>query len=235
MPFKNRPVLALVPARGGSKGVPKKNLRLIKGKPLFAYTIEAATESAFVDTAYISSDDDEILKLGLAMGAQALRRPDAAATDTATADDVVSHFISQLPQALVSEDPYLVYLQPTSPLRTAAHIDNAFKEMASKGGDIAMSVVRLNKTPYKAFSLDKTGLLESIFGEKYANANRQDLPVAYYPNGAIYIFRLSEFIKRGHFPSDGSVPFVMAEAESLDIDSEEDLAILEQRLGDANG
>ena len=215
--------------------MPKKNLRLVKGKPLFAYTIEAAADSTVVDMAYLSSDDDEILKLGLAMGAHVLKRPDQAATDTATADDVVSHFIGQLPHELVNEDPYLVYLQPTSPLRTSAHIDNAFKEMASKDGNMVMSVVKLDKTPYKAFSLDSTGLLKSIFSEKHSNANRQDLPVVYYPNGAIYIFQLSEFIKRGYFPSDGSVPFVMAEAESLDIDSEEDILIFEQRLGHANG
>jgi CMP-N-acetylneuraminic acid synthetase len=233
--FKHRPVLALVPARGGSKGALKKNIRLIKGKPLVAYTIEAAIESSFVDKIYVSSDDEEILKIGTALGVEALRRPDIAATDTATADDVVSHFISSLPATLVDENPYVVYLQPTSPLRTAVHIDNAFKEIEAKAGEMAISVVQLSKTPFKAFTLGKEGLLELIFGDKFANANRQDLPLAYYPNGAIYIFPMAEFIKKGRFPSNGSVPFIMPETESLDIDSEEDIALLDKLWSDTNG
>ena len=118
MAFDNHPVLALIPARGGSKGVPRKNLRLVKGKPLLAYTLEAAKNSSNVDTTYLSSDDTEILKVGESLGIQSILRPWQSSSDNATADDVVNHFLSILSQEMVSLDPYIVYLQPTSPLRT---------------------------------------------------------------------------------------------------------------------
>lgn len=228
MTYKNRQVLALVPARGGSKGVPRKNLRVIKGKPLIAHTIQAASESAVVDRVYVSSDDDEILRISRDLGAETLKRPVAAASDTATATSVVLDFISQLPPSLVEEDPFVVYLQPTSPLRASSHIDGAFCKMDAAKGSISLSVVPLKRSPYKSFTLTETGLLQSLFDETLSNTNRQALPVTYYPNGAIYIFPLSEFLKKGGFPSNGSVPFIMSEKESIDIDTEDDIAMIEK-------
>ena len=222
--FNNRAVLALVPARGGSKGIPRKNVCIVNGKPLVMHTLEAALHSKFIDDVYLSSDDSEILDIGTATGVHALRRPDAAASDTATADDVVTHFIGSIPRDIVTSNPYIIYLQPTSPLRTAVHIDAAFIEMEIRKSDLLISVMRLNKSPYKAFSLDKDGRLLSLFGERYSTTNRQDLPETYYPNGAIYIFPLEEYVKRGHFPSEGSAPFVMSDGESIDIDTEADLS-----------
>lgn len=227
MTFDNRPVLALVPARGGSKGVPGKNLRVIKGKPLLIHTVQAALESEVVDAVYVSSDDAEILALSRLNGAVALTRPAAAASDTATATSVVLDFISQLPPKLVEEDPFIVYLQPTSPLRTGAHIDGAFINMAARKGSTSLSVVPLRQSPYKTFLLTEDGLLQSLFEETLSNANRQALPETYYPNGALYIFPLTDFMKTGGFPSNGSVPFIMSEKESIDIDSEDDIALLE--------
>ncbi|MFH2139882.1 MAG: acylneuraminate cytidylyltransferase family protein [Pseudomonadota bacterium] len=227
MTFDNRPVVALVPARSGSKGVPGKNLRVIKGKPLLKYTVQAALESEVVDTVYVSSDDVEILALSRLAGAVALRRPAAAASDTATATLVVLDFIGQLPLKLVEEDPFIVYLQPTSPLRTGAHIDRAFSNMADRKGSASLSVVPLRRSPYKSFSLTEEGMLQSLFEEALSNSNRQDLPETYYPNGALYIFQLTDFMKTGGFPSNGSVPFIMSEKESIDIDIEDDIALLE--------
>lgn len=228
MTFVNRQVFALIPARGGSKGIPRKNLRIVRNNPLVCHTINAALESDVVDSVYLSSDDEEILKLGFAMGADVLKRSALAASDTATASQVVLDFIDQLPQDIVEADPFIVYLQPTSPLRTATHIDKAFAEMKSKNSLMCLSVVPLKKSPYKSFMLTNEGFLLSLFDETLSNANRQALPVTYYPNGAIYIFPISEFIKKGGFPSNGSVPFVMSEQESIDIDSEEDIVMLEK-------
>lgn len=228
MTFKNRQVLALVPARGGSKGIPRKNLRLVRGKPLIEHTIQAAIESKVVDRVYVSSDDDEILRISSDMGAEPLKRPDAAASDTATATSVVLDFISQLPPSLMAADPYIVYLQPTSPLRTSSHIDGAFCKMDAENVSISLSVVQLKRLPYKSFKLTEDGLLQSLFDESLSNANRQALPVTYYPNGALYIFPLSEFLVKGGFPSNGSVPFVMSENDSIDIDTEDDIAMSER-------
>lgn len=228
MTFRQRQVLALVPARGGSKGVPRKNLRNLKGKPLMAHTIEAALQSSRVDRVYVSSDDEEILAAAGGFGARPLKRDHALATDTATAAEVVGDFLRRLPDDLAGADPFIVYLQPTSPLRTARHIDEAFDAMAALGGTMGMSVVPLKRTPFKSFKLSGAGLLESLFDEKLSNANRQSLPAAYYPNGAIYIFPASEFAARGGFPSNGSVPYVMSEGDSIDIDTEEDFAMVER-------
>ena len=228
MTFKQKQVLALIPARGGSKGVPKKNLRTIRGKPLVAYTIEAAVGSVFIDRVYVSSDDDEIMKIARAMGVDSLKRSNVAASDAATANMVVFDFISQLPQSEVIDDPIIVYLQPTSPLRTASHIDGAFFAMELAKVLQCISVVELKKSPYKSFVISNESVLKSLFDEDFTSANRQTLPTAYYPNGAIYIFLLSEFIKNGNFPSNGSFPFIMTENESIDIDTEDDFVMMEK-------
>lgn len=235
MAFQNHSVFALVPARGCSKGVPGKNLRNVKGRPLLEYTLDAASGSSFIDCTYVSSDDARILEVGRRMGAKTIVRPALAASDTATANEVVAHFLLNLEAQDLVEDPYIIYLQPTSPLRTSVHIDDAFMLMESRKENIVVSVVELEKTPYKSFTMNERGLLRAIFSERMSSSNRQTLPVAYYPNGAIYIFLISEFVKRGNFPCDDGVPFEMNERDSLDIDSEEDFAILDSIMENYDG
>lgn len=228
MTFKQIPVIALIPARGGSKGVPRKNLRMAGGRPLISYTIDAALKSKFIDRVYVSSEDDEILDVASTLGVCPLRRSDSAARDTSSANMVVLDFIDRLTTAEIEIDPFIIYLQPTSPLRTALHIDNAFLQMEDHDNYRLISVVELKKSPYKTFILSKGGVLEALFDESITNANRQSLPEAYYPNGAIYIFKVSDFLKNKNFPSNGSLPFIMTERESIDIDTEEDLIMLEK-------
>lgn len=235
MTLAGKTVIALVPARGGSKGVPRKNLRVIAGKPLLAYTIKAALGAKQVDRVYLSSDDDEILAVGHSMKVEIIRRPLPYASDTASALDVVQHFITLLPEELKATDPYIVYLQPTSPLRSARHIEDALAQMETMRLHTMVSVIELSKSPYKSFALDAHGCLQSLFDEKLSNARRQDLPKAYLPNGAIYAFRLYDFLNRGGFPSNGSLPYVMSEEDSVDVDTEEDILRLEQYLGDRYG
>lgn len=231
----SRPVLALIPARGGSKGVPRKNMRMISGKPLVEYTLQAAFDSNCITAIYVSSDDDEILMHGQAFGAIAVRRPAEYATDAASASDVLKHFLDVLPTELIQQDPYLLYLQPTSPLRTGLHIDAALKMIADRGVHTLLSVVELAKSPFKAFTLDPGGNLQSLFDERLSNASRQELPKTYMPNGAIYVFRVSDFRHRGGFPSNGSIPYLMSDAASLDIDTEQDILQLERILKERNG
>jgi CMP-N,N'-diacetyllegionaminic acid synthase len=228
--FRDRAVVALIPARGGSKGVLRKNLRALCGKPLFLHTVEAALRSRVIDEVHVSSDDEEILALAVASGAAAVRRPMEAASDTATAADVVVTFAAQLPASTLARDPILVYLQPTSPLRTHAHIDGAFATLEAAAASHGMSVVELKRTPYKSFVLDSAGRLKSLFAEEVSNANRQSLPPAFQANGAIYIFPLSQFMGRRQFPSNGGVPFFMSEAESVDIDTDADFLAAETLL-----
>ncbi len=227
-----RLVISLIPARGGSKGVPGKNMRRIAGNPLISFSILAAQQSNHINYVYVSSDNLDILRHAQAMGVIGILRPDEFATDTASAVGVVEHFIGTLPNELLQEDPYIVYLQPTSPLRTARHIDEAIEQMLSLNAQSLMSVSETEKSPFKMFTLDAKGCLQSLFDEKLSNARRQDLPAVFAPNGAVYVFRVSEFKARGGFPSNGCMPYIMNAHDSLDIDTEDDIRRLEMILGD---
>lgn len=226
-------MLALVPARAGSKGVRGKNFRSVGGRPLIYYTLRAALDARDIDEVFVTSDDQAILAYALEQGANPVERPERFATDTASAVDVVNHFIATLPADLLQQNPYIVYLQPTSPLRSATHIDTATALMGRMQLHTLISVVELEQSPYKSFLVSPDGLLQSLFDERLSNARRQDLPKTYLPNGAIYIYRVSDFIERSGFPSNGSIPFIMKQNDSLDIDSEEDMQnlahILESR------
>ncbi len=216
-------VIGLIPARGGSKGVPGKNMRRIAGRPLIDFSILAALQSKHINGVYVSSDDPAILRHSQAMGAIGIVRPDEFATDTASAVGVVEHFVGTLSNILIKEDPYIVYLQPTSPIRTARHIDDALEQMWAASAQSLISVSKSESSPFKMFTLNAKGRLYSLFDEKLSNSRRQDLPDVFSPNGAIYVFRVSEFKARGGFPSNGSLPFVMRSNDSLDIDTEDDI------------
>jgi CMP-N-acetylneuraminic acid synthetase len=223
--------IGLIPARGGSKGVPGKNMRKIAGSPLIDFSILAALQSNYIDSVYVSSDDQAILQHAQIMGATGIVRPGEFAADTTSAVEVVAHFIGALSNTVLQEDPYIVYLQPTSPFRMAHHIDDAFEQMQSANAQSLISVSEVEKSPFKMFSLDSKGRLQSLFDEKLSNARRQDLPTVFAPNGAIYVFRVSEFKARGGFPSNGSIPFVMNATDSLDIDTEDDIRRAEMIFG----
>lgn len=224
-------VLALIPARGGSKGVSNKNMRPITGKPMLEYTIVAAQKSRWINTIYISSDDPAALCLGRKLGIETIIRPAELASDTTSSVDVVRHFIDQVPTLAISKDIYIIYLQPTSPLRNEVHIDNAFELLREHDVRSLVSVVELDISPYKTFTITNEGRLQSLFDEQLSNTRRQDLPKTYLPNGAIYIFTINDFLRCGGFPSNGGVPFVMSNTESLDVDTEADILLAEKVLG----
>jgi CMP-N,N'-diacetyllegionaminic acid synthase len=230
-----RPVIALIPARGGSKGLTRKNLAMLAGKPLIAHTIYAARSAALVDETWVSSDDGEILAVAARHGALTLTRPSALADDDASAIDVVQHFIASLPEGLRRSDALILYLQPTSPLRNATHIDAALRAMSSAGAETMLSVVEADKPPQKAFRLNEDGRLISLFDERLSNSRRQDLPRSYFPNGAIYAFPISAFELRRGFPSNGSLPFIMSADHSIDIDNADDLLRARNALGVHHG
>lgn len=228
-------VIAVIPARGGSKGIPRKNLTNLAGKPLIAHTIFAAQKALLVDAIWVSSDDKDILNLSASLGAKTLSRPDKIADDNASANEVVYHFIGSLPEDVRNQNTVILYLQPTSPLRDETHIDSALKAMDTARANGVMSVVEAEKPPQKSFRIDENGRLISLFDERQSNARRQDLPLCYYPNGAIYAFRISEFLARNGFPSNGSIPFMMSHADSIDIDNTTDLIRAELAIGEKDG
>ena len=227
-------VIGLIPARGGSKGVYRKNLVKLGGSPLIKYTIDAAKQARLIDEVWVSSDDDEILSYSESLGVKVLFRPKEFSEDKSSAEEVVYHFISSLSGDVKCKNIVIVYLQPTSPLRDHKHINIALDLLDSSKSCGVISVVEAEKLPYKSFRVDNDGLLLSLFDERLSNARRQDLPTCYYPNGAIYAFRVNDFIERKGFPSNGSLPFVMTVSESIDIDSPNDLQKAETALGEKN-
>ena len=129
-------VLAVIPARGGSKRLPKKNIMLLGGKPLVTWTIEAGLKSKYIDTLIVSSDDKEILDISMYAGANVIKRPPKFAADDSKTSDAIKHVIKT-----VAEDfDFIVLLQPTSPLRTEKHIDDAFDLLMSKNADAVYSI-----------------------------------------------------------------------------------------------
>ena len=220
---KDRPLIALIPARKGSKGVINKNRFIINGRPLIDYTILEAKASKYIDQNYISSDDNIILDYAKKHGINPIKRPKKFSSDSAPASAVVKHFISKLSQNVIDKDPYIIYLQPTSPLRNASHIDDAFDLLKSTNNQHLVSVSKMQKSPFKALVLNKENLLENLFEENMTNHRRQDLPDAFVPNGAIYIFTLSFFLDNKCFPSKNSYPFIMDDKLSLDIDTQDDI------------
>lgn len=211
-------VLALITARGGSKGLPRKNVLSAGGKPLIAWSIEASLQSKVISHVVLSSDDDEIIDTAKAWGCSApFRRPAELANDTATSIDVVLHALDQLP-----EYQYIVLLQPTSPLRTAADIDEAFALMLSLGAPSCVSVCEAEESPYWMFRLNRDKKLERLLREENVATRRQDLPPVYVLNGAIYIAQVEWLRESKSFLGEGCVAYVMPKERSLDIDNLED-------------
>tara|TARA_B110000014_G_C20126876_1_gene601414 strand:+ start:3911 stop:4615 length:705 start_codon:yes stop_codon:yes gene_type:complete len=222
--------IGLIPARKGSKGLLNKNMLHLNNKPLVQYTITAAVDSSLLEEVRVSSDDLSVLTLAESFQAKTLLRPEEFSSDEASAEEVVNHFITTLSKNITYEDHFIVYLQPTSPLRNSFHIDKAINILLQHNAKSLMSVTHMRKSPFKSFVLSESGQLQSLFDEKMSNARRQDLQDVFIPNGAIYIFSIQEFIDRKGFPSNGSIPFIMSEDDSIDIDEKEDLLRAEKLL-----
>lgn len=206
--------------------MPGKNLMKLGGKTLIERAAEAAFDSGIVDIVVVSSDDNAILEHAESiMDVVAHRRSPLAANDTATAGDVIRDLLdSDQNDVLVDEasNPWFVYLQPTSPLRTGKHLQAAFEQLvAQESAEAIVSVTPLEPKVYWTMKIGEAGVLEPLFPEA-VSANRQSFDAVYRPNGALYIFSLSEFLKTGKFPIMGALPFVMSEDESVDIDTQAD-------------
>ena len=222
-------ILSIIPARGGSKGLPRKNIIDLNGKPLIAWTIEASLKSRYITKTVVSSDDNEILEVSKKYGANVLKRPDDLATDTSSSQSVVEHTITELEKVNEKYD-YLVLLQPTSPLRDRNDIDEAFETLFEKNATALISVKEYNNKILKAFIDNQKGFIEGVRNNTYPFIRRQDLPKVYMSNGAIYIIKVDEFLKNKSFWTEKTVKFVMDEIKSMDIDTKEDMQKIERYL-----
>jgi N-acylneuraminate cytidylyltransferase len=219
--INGKSVLAIIPARGGSKGVPRKNIRLLAGKPLIAWTIEAAKKSAFIDRLILSSEDAEIIDVARSWGCEApFVRPEDLASDDTPGIDPVLHALDALPGY-----DYVVLLQPTSPLRETADIDGCIGRCVDSDAPACVSVSAPAQHPYWTYRMDGAGHLSPLFDK--VPDRRQDLPDVYALNGAVYVARTMDLRHTRDFLMAGTVAFVMPDSQALDIDTLADLTLAE--------
>ena len=206
--------------------MPRKNVLLAGGKPLIAWTISSARESSAIDRVVLSTDDDEIMRVAKDWGCEVpFRRPTELAIDTATSMDVVLHALDQLPGY-----DFVVLLQPTSPLRTSADIDAAFKLIMSSGAPSCVSVCEVEQSPYWMYRLKENGQLTKLIPESIGVTRRQDLPFVYTLNGAIYIAKIDWLRKTKSFVGDGCIAYQMPRERSIDIDDAEDFEVFRNKV-----
>lgn len=224
---KKQRIIAIIPARGGSKGLPRKNIKLLNGKPLIAYTIEEALKSKFLDRVFVSTEDDEIAKISKNYGAEIIQRPKDLAEDDSLRRDVIKHVIQTLKSKLNYEAEVIVYLQPTSPLRTVTDIDSALDMYLKNRYDSVVSVCKSSESPYWSLTI-KNQIFKPLFGWDYfMNKQRQDLPTSYILNGALYITSVKKFIQNNNLFSKRTLPYIMPIERSIDIDDDLDFKLAE--------
>ncbi|CAH7484934.1 N-Acetylneuraminate cytidylyltransferase [Vibrio chagasii] len=225
--------IGLITARGGSKGLPRKNVLPINGVPLIGWTIKAALDCANIERVFVSTDDSEIADISTKYGAEIIHRPSKLATDIASSIDVVAHAIGWLEENNI-DCQSMMLLQPTSPLRTSQHIQEAVEVFNKTEAHFLISVFEPSHSPIKSYIERADGSLGGLYNDDAPYQRRQDLPKAYQPNGAIYAFSVDEFKRYNHFPRTRVFPYVMSELDSADVDTLDDLKFVEQRLKELN-
>lgn len=224
--IKDKSVLALIPARGGSKGIVRKNLREVAGKPLIAWTIEQAKQSKYIDRLILSSDDQEIISVAEEWGCEVpFVRPDHLAQDDSLTIDTIIHAIDHLPNY-----DLIVLLQPTSPLRNAEDIDTCIEICLEKQAKACVSVCEASKSPFWMFTLDQEQKMKPLIPFENEQTNRHNLPKAYVLNGAVYVSYTDWVYRNKSFFGNETVSYIMPAERSIDIDSEIDLRMVEWLL-----
>jgi len=223
-------IAAIITARGGSKGVPRKNIREVCGKPLIAYSIEAALNCPLIGRCYVSTEDHEISEISKQWGAEVIDRPADLATDSALSSDVVVHALNFLHEQNAFPE-YFVLLQPTSPLRNSRHLEECLAGYLRSGKRSAVSITEAEHHPWKMLLEDGQGI-QPVVDMKTLESPRQLLPKAFRINGAIYCLPSLDFLEQRLFYLEPAYMYVMSQYDSLDIDSEVDLRVLELLLQD---
>ncbi len=221
-------ICSIITARGGSKGVPKKNIKLLNGKPVIAYTIVESIKSNFIKETYVTTEDKEIADISQEYGAKVIERPEELAQDNSTSVDVVLHSLDYLENNNDLPD-FFVLLQPTSPLRTKEDIENATKLFIENECDALISVSQLDHSSMMSFEIQNTFLTPNC-NEKFLNKRRQELPKFYRPNGAIYITTPDSLRKNKTFIPKKTMPYIMPQERSVDLDTEFDFKLAEYLL-----
>lgn len=219
--LNSKTFLVIIPARGGSKRLPRKNVLELAGKPLIVWSIEAGLKSKYIDKVVVTSDDDEILSISKKSGAEIIKRPDYLANDTAKTFDAIKHTIENM-----QKYDYIVLLQPTSPLRNEFHIDEAIELLELKKADAIVSVCEMEHSPLWSNTLPKDDNMNSFLKDEVLNKRSQDLETYYRLNGAIYICKTEKLLsEESFFLKDNIFAYKMDRLNSIDIDEEIDFKI----------
>lgn len=231
-PRNKKKTYALILARGGSKGIPHKNIAMLLGKPLIAYTIEAALASQAISAVYVSTDDQSIADVAIAYGADVIWRPEELSQDMTTSGAATLHAIRILSAQKgdislsdtceSNESPFFVMLQCTSPLRSSTDIDNAVALYVKSRKKCLFSVCEAEHHPYKMLIVDENNST-SLLNRELFEAPRQKLPKAFRCNGAIYIRDIADFLEYPTFFTEPFAYYHMDSTSSVDIDHPIDL------------
>lgn len=221
-------ILALITARGGSKGLPQKNLRPLAGKPLIAWTIEVALASRGLRRVIVSTDDEEIAKISQQLGAEVpFLRPRELAQDDSDHIAVVEHSIQWLDEHEKTSPEFIMLLQPTSPLRTVEDIETSIKIAQMNDAIAVVSVCEIKSHPYLSKRILDDGRLIDFIPFNGKDFRRQVIPTVYAPNGAIYLNHCQPLFRERTFMPKGTYAYVMPPERSLDIDSRWDFHLVE--------
>ena len=228
-------MIAIIPARGGSKGLPGKNIKNLCGKPLIAYTIEAALKSKEIERVIVTTDSEEIAEIAKEYGAEVpFLRPAELAGDTSSAIDVYLHAVSYLQEELGEKIDKFMVLLPTAPLRTTDNIEEAIKEFKEKKAKTLISVKEADTPISWYYQMDDKSRIKSLGLDKdKAVSNRQENRNYYIPNGAIYILDTELLKKERTYYCENTVAYIMDGKESVDIDNELDFMMAEVLLKNA--
>jgi len=218
--------LAIIPARGGSKGVPKKNIRLLAGKPLIAWTIHAAREARSVTRIAVSTDDAEIARVARQFGAEVIHRPAEISGDTASSESALLHSLDHLRETESYQPELIAFLQCTSPFTSGQDIDGTVSVLLNQNADSAFSATRFFHFIWRMDQQGATG----INHDKRIRQRRQDRQPEYLENGAVYVMRTEGFQAARHRFFGKTAVFEMEARKSLEIDELDDFAMAEALL-----
>lgn len=238
--LNDKKILAIIPARGGSKTIPKKNIRLLNGKPLISYSIEQAKKSNYIDKLIVSTDDEEIKNIAEEYGAEVQLRPDELAQDDSPTLPVLQYVVKKLEKEGFKSD-IIVLLQPTSPFRVEGEVDRAIEKIEkeeSADSLISVSKVPDHFSPFWVKKIEDNKILPYLEGDKIEDdkkfTRKQDLPKLYWKNGGIYVIKYKTLIEKDSLFGEICIPHISEAKHIVNIDSESDFTQAEFLMKNEN-
>lgn len=231
--YQNKTFLAIIPARSGSKGLPNKNIRILCGKPLIAWSIEAGLQSKYIDEVVVSTDSQEYAQIAKSYGAKVpFLRPNELAQDTSTTFESIKHTIDFYKKHLNREFDYVVLLEPTSPLREVCDIDNSIEMLFAH--TTAQAIVGVCKTesqnPVFLVKLDSFNFIQSYSNKNFSPIRRQEIEDFFFFEGTIYVGTTQSFLENKGFYHSQTIGYQVPKWKSLEVDDEDDFWMIEMMM-----